>query len=262
VCSWNVSSLNGRRPEVESLLFTPDLGILALQETRQTKDHLPPNFPGYMSFDRLAEKPGTRRGAGGYLRGETLLVSDKYQAWEVNSETTCATWVEVVGLPMTGGRATVGVVYVPPKRKTAARKELKRELKRVSTLSPGQPLIVLGDFNTSRAQLLKRLKRWKLDLEPLSVRGSGTTSWGEGQPDHILVNHPARQALTQAKAIREGHTSDHSPLVAKLKVGKARPEEVQQPVTEKFLHVELPSPVRFRLGLQSSSSSCALLHRG
>jgi exonuclease III len=236
--TWNVSSLGGRRPEVESLLENQGLGILALQETRQTKDNLPPNFNGYTSFDRLAEKPGTRKDAGGHLRGETLLISDQYDAWEITAETTCATWVEVAGLPIAGGRALVGVIYIPPKRKTKARKEVKPELRRVSTINPAQPLIVLGDFNLDRAHLIKLLRAWKVELEPLSVRGSKKTSkagQGEGQPDHILANRPARKALTQAKAIKEGHTSDHSPLAAKFKGGQGQPAATTPNVKEKFL---------------------------
>jgi exonuclease III len=216
---------------VETLLESQGLGILTLQETRQTKDNPPPNFNGFASFDRLAEKPGTRKDAGGHLRGETLLVSNKYDAWEVTAETTCASWVDVAGLPITGGRALVGVVYIPPKRKTKAKKEVKSKLRRVSAINPDQPLIVLGDFSLDRAQLIKLLRKWGVELEPLSVRGSGKTSKkarGEGQPNHILANRPARQALSQAKVIKEGHTSDHSLLVAKLKGAKVnQPQRTQ-----------------------------------
>jgi hypothetical protein len=161
---------------VEALLKSQGLGILALQETRQTKNHLPLNFPGFTSFDRLAEKPGMGRSADRYLRGEILLVSDQHQAWKVNFGTTCATWVKVTGLPVAGRKATVGVVKMPPKCKATARKELKRKLKQVSALSPGQPLIILGDFNVGRTKLLKLLRKWEIELEPLLVRGPGTTS--------------------------------------------------------------------------------------
>jgi hypothetical protein len=182
---------------VETLLEIQGLGILALQETRQTKGNLPPNVSGFKSFDRLAKKPGTKKDAGGHLRGETLLISNQYDAWEVTAETTCATWVEVAGLPITGGRALVGVIYIPPKRKTKARKEVKRELRRVSAINPDQPLIVLGDFNLDRTQLLKLLRKWRWKWNPFRCGGqrspprkraakvSRTTSWRTDRPARL-----------------------------------------------------------------------------
>ena len=109
--------------------------------------------------------------------------------------------------PVVGGGlsapVTIGSVYVPGKRtyREQCWESLMAAIRHWLTKDPDHRLVIMGDWNTSRDKLERRLVRARIPLHVMPVSGSGST-WHHpgkrmtGYRPHTGQHSSARQVCT------------------------------------------------------------------
>ena len=212
IATFNVNSLTGKRPRVDSMLRRKEWDVLGLTETcvRAEKDFVfRPN--GYVAFTRQA-KPGSG------TRGLTLLVNNAFCCSEVaHTGDDYHLWVKMV----LQGRATpvlLCLVYFPCEG--SVRRRLMRTLRtEVSRLRSQGDVVVMGDLNMSGVRKLASLKS-SLGLFEPEWATDNRTYHHAGTPisalDTILVCGNIAQSLEDTHERLWAHSdvdiSDHFPV--------------------------------------------------
>jgi len=207
----NVCTLTSKRGEVEVLLKTTGIGVLAMQETRRVESGWPVRIAGYAVFESTAVKDDKGK------NGLALCVSDDYQAFEVGA--VCP-YTQAVQVGIGSMQWLVLNVYIPPTG--TARKEAWKALEaqiaglqnRVwSTQHMG--VIIMGDFNSSAAAVDRWMARKTLPYRVEECIGEAST-FRRGKRlsaiDHILTSAEWRGSIGGTKVDRRWDMSDHWPL--------------------------------------------------
>jgi endonuclease/exonuclease/phosphatase family metal-dependent hydrolase len=83
---------------------------------------------------------------------------------------------------------------------------------RIAALSPGTPVVVLGDFNATAGSS----ETWMT-----AIRYPGSEEEGEGRIDWVLIGGPIEvsSAVTVVHSPQGRYPSDHFPVLARLTIG-------------------------------------------
>jgi exonuclease III len=233
VLTYNVNGWNGKKLEVITLMAAVRAGIVAIQETLLSEDNYRMHVPGYTVYERMKSKN---------FRGQALLISQQYSSYEVStSKENYFIHVKVSGFRGKEPWHIIAIYYPSGgnyrKERTKCLNRVLSEYSQIITKDPEAKVLILGDHNIKREELTSRIKPAKTGLKCLSVKGSALTFHRPGlrwtDVDNMVVSPNANDQLGNAKVIRNmGTSSDHFPLIAKLK-----PEKETTP---------LPKPPKFR----------------
>ena len=230
IATLNVNGLRNKRSDLVEFIHVRKLAIIAIQETLIGANQYPLTVPGYEVF--------TRPHQDGF-RGQALIIDKRYPAFEVGvMDSRNMIHVRVAGLP---GKKTWHIisVYFPSggwnrSERTDCLKLVLQEYWDILKKDPSAAVVILGDFNKKRTELIKGLKTEKSGLRCLDIVGNGLTFHRKGTKwsdiDSIVVSPTAKGMLTSAKVLREwGINSDHFPLTTQMKnIPEEKTEEVEK----------------------------------
>lgn len=211
IASWNIRSLNSKRPELEMYLRQSGTGVLALQETHRPEGGWPLRIRGFQCYERPADT-GVRG-----INGLALCVRDQISAYELGEGVTPFTLAIKVTLP-DGTEWYVVNVYIPPRgtgNRTQAIAAVKQLAQRIIGRDLGARLLLLGDWNMHGQQLGRMLARWRLPLHIQTCNGSSKTFQGArtwSDIDHMVVSAEAGRSMMRVRVDRSWDLSDHWPI--------------------------------------------------
>ena len=215
VSTLNVCTIASKRGEVEVLLRTAGIGILAIQETRRVETGWPVRIAGYAVF----ESPAVRDEQG--KNGLAVCMSEDYQAFEVGA---ACPYTQAVQVGIGSMQWIVVNVYIPPSGN--ARKEGWRALEAQMTgvqnrvwSTQNMGVVLMGDWNSSAAAVDRWMDRKRLPYRVVECEGEAST-FRRGRRlsaiDHVLTTTEWRRWVGGPRVDRRWDMSDHWPLGTKI----------------------------------------------
>ena len=219
--SWNVRTLTGGRDAAASdMLIKHRCVIAALQETHCRDDEAMLSDYNCLSVPADTATPGAH---GLMLAAHSSVTLT--EAVEYRSLYTIFARATGVCAGDNDGPIIVASVYVPTKKNTTVRVTALTHLEECTTAIaarwPLLPLIVMGDFNMTTAELDRWLAAHGNGLRRVVVDARGvkrgtfaaTAKHGETTPDHVVVNMAALRLVGAYTVSDDRGDSDHYPLL-------------------------------------------------
>ena len=153
----NVNSLKNKHSDLVEFIHVSKLAIVAIQKTLIGANQYPLTMPGYEAF--------THPHQDGF-RGQALIINKHYPAFEVGvMDSRNMIHVCMAGLPRKKTWHII-LVYFPWNRseRTDCLKLVLQEYWDILKKDPSTTVVVLGDFNKKKMELVKELKTNKLGL--------------------------------------------------------------------------------------------------
>lgn len=239
IATFNVNGLNNKLLEVEIFAERNGVAILALQETMMNHNKYPiciGNFEVYQHGKSSSKKEGS-------FRGQAILVHRSYPSYQ-SSTTTNKSLIHVQVTKLVKGKIWHFLsVYLPSggnmrKERRRCLNIVLRETEVILEKDPSALITVLGDFNITREELLKRLLRKRARLESNPIRGCGltfhrkSTQWSD--IDHILTSASVKALVERTTVVRRWNhrsdkDSDHWPMLMRIRKNvqeKAEPKKL------------------------------------
>lgn len=211
--TWNVNGARAKKGELQLFMRRRDIGVLCVQETRNSTGAWPLRLPGYLTLEVPMEAGTAGR------RGVAIVVARELVASPGDgARSPWMVWVKV----LIYGRDWIMVsVYIPTRQGSLVRREalasVRVTLMAIMARNPGVPLVVGGDWNMAGLQLAQWLQKVGLSLVVNPVRGSDVTfRRGRQGLDHFVVSASVASLFRPGHVDRTWDTSDHWPLVITL----------------------------------------------
>lgn len=227
IMSWNVDGLGSKFHQARIVLDKVRPTIIAFQETMRKKRVWQQNdqdfrigaFHGFeLKVDAVGSK-ARRRGMALAIDSRANLSMEKIECPDDDEGREEANFLfgRVSGFA-SNSKLIVGNVYIPRQGKPAALRRLKRAIDRIHERFPQDKMVLVGDWNWSRAQMVKKLVSLKADIDLLLADVKDPKSFHEyGKPvsdiDHAVVQEGL--AFPKIRILRRHMQSDHWPLLAK-----------------------------------------------
>jgi len=219
------------------MLTKKNVAIVALQETKRTKDDWPVHVDGYNSLESLVSDCRASNGcakADGSEPGMNwiaLLVREDTKAHQVGEESGYWIFARACGGPVPTP-CLVGNVYRPHNKQASERMipELKEQVEWLHNIYPEDPIIIMGDWNWT-LQEMKGVSKWSPKMQCVRMNGPARAFHGRvqgsGDIDHFVVDKEHRRMMRNATVSRED-ISDHWPIIMSMKANKYQKEALVQ----------------------------------
>lgn len=220
IATWNVDGFCSKRNQIEDLLISEQLAVLAIQETKVSGKRYVISVKGYKTFSVLK---------GGGFMGHSILVDNKYPAYEIAHKIKQMLHVKVAGIPQFQKPIHILAVYLPAGGNFRGKRwELLRNVRQIAKdlvkKDPKTIVFVLGDFNISDKMLDERLAKHGSHglkrIVPVDSAISRFPRRGRGSAiDHILASKEGARFIENIRVGREFNISDHRPVIMRTKEG-------------------------------------------
>ncbi|GBE87773.1 LINE-1 retrotransposable element ORF2 protein [Sparassis crispa] len=217
IMTLNLNGFKSKAIELEQLLCKEKIKVCAIQETLVTDRAHQLRVPGYTTY--------AQNWTTGF-RGQAVLVHQSLSSYLVEQKEGHYIHVKISGLTRNSVPVHVIAIYLPSGGNfVRERRKRIREIlainKRVLTHTPGAPIIILGDWNMSAAQIGQEINPPITGLQVLQTRGSPLSRFPvNGAPkslDHIVVSASGRIHLRRPRVHRDYPISDHRPVIAEFR---------------------------------------------
>lgn len=240
IAAWNVRGLQriGKEHEVETFVQQQGIAILAIQESlRTTRDRAQTVF-GMKVFESSSEP-----GITGH-RGVMLCIKPHIMAERKGDDSPFYVFAKIRAGSLSDTPIIVGSIYIPgaPREtKVLALKTLKQCVIKLREKNKGVPLMLLGDFNKKTTAVQRIIRGWDADLQMLQTTGSKVSRFihgrrelspETGEIDHIFITGPAAHLFEKMKVMRNIGTSDHWPIMTRVRAQIGAPESIENPSIE------------------------------
>lgn len=216
--TWNINGFSSKRLLVQDLLYRRNVGVACLQETLHSTAFYPLRIEGFTTF-------GLNREEG--FRGQAILVRKAFAAYQIPHEDHRILHVKISQWKTKEGGFPLHVfsVYSPSGgNRRRERTELLQKLFKITDeiikADANQRLIIAGDFNESREELLRKLDS-DLPMELIEMSGTNITRFPKvGRPrdlDHFITMTKDASCFSRAKVLTRYAASDHRPVVVKVR---------------------------------------------
>lgn len=243
VATWNINGFWSKSNEVEDLLVTEKVAVLALQETLVGRTHYPIQMGGYRVYQSAAEEE---------FRGIAMLVDKRLASYEVPHGLNWMIHVKVFGYAGWSGPTHFFGVYLKSggnfrRVRGEALERTKKIVNQAQRKDRDGRFVVLGDFNEETLKVMKHLERGegRNPLRPAHVVGSNLTRFPSrgGQTrslDHILLTESTAKGFRNARVHRQYNSSDHRPVLIrpKAKLPSAGPERARATFDNKMIRLK------------------------
>ena len=229
LASWNINGLKAKRADVEYFLEEVKPHVLGLQETHRPKGSWPLRFSGHQCVERQCVERATPDTVMGHAEGGLAMVTEATViANEVGGAPTPHWVMSRVNVEGVQRKLMVGTVYVTPKQSphpetggAEVMEALSRYLMQQVQKEPDTDVVVMGDFNMKPDRLRRWLKRKRLPMGIVPVRGSAMTRHLRGGKatsaiDHVIATRPILREGAWVRVIRSWDCSDHWPIVCSI----------------------------------------------
>ena len=160
IATLNVNSLNSKCSNLVEFIHVKKIAVIAIQETLIGVNQYPLMVPGYEVFTHPYQDG---------FRGQALIIDKCYPMFEVGTmDSRNMIHIHVAGLP---GKRTwhIIAVYFPlggwnRSERTNCLKLVLQEYREILKKDPTATVVVMGDFNKKRAELIKGLRTEKTGL--------------------------------------------------------------------------------------------------
>ena len=229
----NVSTTTDKECDIQDLCELLHLDVLALQETQRVFDSPPFNIAGYYVMELRPPLLSTG------MRGCAVLVKRGLQCYILSGSTNNIIWVKIA---QNGVHIIICAVYIPTEGADLRENQLNQLAKALHNRLrkyPNDPLIVLGDFNHTPAQLKTFLETNDIPLDILPLEGVAETFQAGTVIDYILVNPSSTLKKTACVAHhqKEMIISDHYIVTTVLKQQRTRASKAIEKVQRhRLLH--------------------------
>jgi len=224
VGTLNINGVQRKQADLRLLLQQNHLDVMALQETLLRASDWQLRVPGYHCFTAMGDRMASQRGVA-------ILVSTKFNCTPVGKATPFWTFVRVFGATLLCP-TIVGTIYVPCRRyRNQVLRALPKALDGLHREFPGDPLVLMGDFNMHMTELQVQLAGCQQPFRVLPIQGGASTRrccrGGEPTPaiDFITFCGGTEAAVPPARVLDSWDISDHFPVVAKLPGLTRTPEQ-------------------------------------
>jgi endonuclease/exonuclease/phosphatase family metal-dependent hydrolase len=241
VATYNVHGclgMDGRRSEkrIAEVIATLDVDVIGLQELDVNRQRsagvdqagIIANELGWQRFFHPAFRVGDEHFGNAILSRLPMRLRQAQElpsvATRICPETRAAIWVEIE--TASGAVQVINTHLGLGRRERLMQADLLAGLEWVGRVGSGDPLIMLGDFNTLPKStpfqlLVRQLRDVRTLIKPSPRLRTFPTRYPLLAVDHIFVNewlHPTSATVVRNAATRLA--SDHFPLVAHLRRGK------------------------------------------
>ena len=198
--------------QIEDMLRSFDMDVLALQETRRDNSSTPWVIRNYCIIESFPPiyYPG--------ITGLALIVRRGLRAERTDRSTPNILWVTI---PWDGRKMHIVNVYLPCEAhdKEQVRNKLAQKLRRVLDRGRGDMVVVMGDFNTHPEDMENWLAETELALSIVPMEGDYTYITSETCVDYFLVNDEDTLLYTTCSTLQNDGfiISDHLCLTTTLK---------------------------------------------
>ena len=208
----NVRHLTKKRMEVEEYLHDRKATVVALQETWRDEKSWRLRLRGYNAVERVRTVPGST--------GIALLAAEGVQLVEVGSkQSPFFVFARVSGDPLPNA-VIYGSVYIPSHARNGraqALSDLKAELQNMRRRFATTPIVAMGDFNMSPAQVMTWVRKAEIGFAVKAGAGSMVSMpdarGRKGRAiDHFLVSVDHLHCLYSCGVDRTVGISDHWPV--------------------------------------------------
>ena len=226
----NIAGIKTKKTELRWLLNKHRIRCMALQETLHTPQQWAVRLPGYRWFGSHC-----RTDRGPSERGVAIVVSQKLSAQVVGTPNAWMVFVRIFGDELDQPHI-LGSVYLPCREAREAKILLRAEVANLKGKFPRDPIIMLGDYNLEKRQLLQVIREWPnaaaLEiLDPLSARGTRRNS--SRTIDHVMTD--SRERCSRPWIHRQCDISDHYPVLTRLRQGGIHPQEATRIDRKRFV---------------------------
>ena len=233
LASFNIASINGKRVELAHMLDREKIDIIALQETRRSRDDWRISISGFNCVESLVS---THQASNGLARakgpepgrnGLAILVRDDIRAHQVGIESGYWIFLRLCGGPIPTP-FLVGNIYRPHDKATSEGviAGMKKQIGLLRSKFPDDPIIIMGDWNWVTSEM-DEIREWSPVMECLKVDGESRTFHSRGQEgdiDHIIIDQDHLQMMSDASVLRNWDLSDHWPIVASMSAAHYKKE--------------------------------------
>ena len=220
IATWNVNGFYSKKYQIEDLLKSKQLAILAIQETKVSDRCYIMSIDGYKSF--IVQK------AEGFM-GQAIFVDNRYPAYEIVHNIKQIIHIKIAGMPQFQKPIHIIAVYLPSggnfkKQRSDILKKIKHITKEMVQRDPNVIVFVIGDFNISEKEIDTRVAKQNLyKLTRVTPKGSAISRFpirGKCSAiDHILTSEEGNKFVKQVKVSHKWNASDHRPVIVKIKKG-------------------------------------------
>jgi hypothetical protein len=221
LATLNVHGLANKRQELLLLMESENIIALALQETRRNNTKLASVWPGHQLHETLAgDKPGEV--------GVGILVSTRYTSHIIGNLSRFHVSIQIKGAQLPQPFIVMSV-YIPcpgpSSQRLAAIEIVVKAVQQLQATHPATPIVAMGDFNSSTAEVTDLVEGLGLKLAIVSGdnRTRHTANNIHRDIDHILTWNA--DWLPTARVDRSWPNGDHWPVLAEVMLSKVRHNE-------------------------------------
>lgn len=220
IASWNISTIAGKRHDLQNFLRYENVQILGLQETQRKLDGgWPLRLRGYSVYESpMTEGPGQR--------GIAVVVSSDVPSFEIGAPSPyyvavqCSIgdqdWIVVSSYLPTAGSAGGG-------RKLAL-DQTKELFRGIFQRNVNAHVLVLSDSNINMEKYDRLLLRWQIPMGRVKISGSPMTfhRLHQGQLrtsaiDHLACSQAGENCVSCGRVNRKWDLSDHWPVIVTVR---------------------------------------------